>query len=224
MDDTQVENAAFTGDTVDLGGQPFPFPEDLEPVVEDTATAENAVVLPFPVITPSDDDVEVDEELETFVVEYGGRDFPIDEPDVETIIRVLNFMGTVATRAERFKTANFQQAMRAAAEGNYDLLRLELYSLASVLQINDVMQLTAIVLYGGGRQNETEGMKFLSQLQREDPKSIRLAPLIKAFDYRLRQSEDLREALKNFRGASRAWNRLTRRNTPSTNGKVSSPA
>ena len=222
MDDTEIMSPSATGDTIDLST--FPFPEDSQPVLPDDEHEDGgAVVLPFPAAEADEDVVDVDEEVETFVVTYGGVDFAIDEPDVETIIRVLNFMGTIATRAERFKNANFQQALKAAVEGNYDLIRLELYSFASVLQLNDIMQLTAIVLYGGGKQPETEGMKFLSQLQREDPKSIRLAPLIKAFDYRLRQSEDLREALKNFRGASRAWTRLTRRNNPHSNGRVSQP-
>jgi hypothetical protein len=190
-DETQHEGVEFS---------PLPFPEDLDTVApydSEGGEAEETLpdnVIPFPVPETTD----TDEEIVDYTVRYGDHVFQIEEPDAGTIIRLLNFIGTVATRSEKYKSINFQSALRAASEGNYDLLRLELYSFASILSINDLITLSAIVFFGGGRDREKEGFDFFSNLYKSDPHNLKIGPLIKAVAYSLDLSEDIREALGNL--------------------------
>lgn len=183
-----------------VGFSPLPFPEDFDgqtdPQVEgddDQTTELPDNVVAFPGVEEPEE-----EEIVDFTVEYGDRVFQIEEPDAGTIVRVLNFVGVLATRAEGYKSRNFQGAMRAASEGNYDLLRAELYSFASTLTINDLISLSAIVFFGGGRDREKQGNEFFTKLYTDNPRALKIAPLVKAIGYSLELSEDLREAMGNL--------------------------
>lgn len=112
-------------------------------------------------------------------ITYNDREFVLQEPTTDVVLRILNTVGGVAIRAE-------STVKRVIEEPSNRALML---GLLSVLDEADLVRLGSAVLQF---EDDREGRKWLKQ------EGIRVAPLIKAFFVNLSLSEDLVEAIKSF--------------------------
>lgn len=238
---------------------PFTGAEDglLPTGAVDTADQSIDNVVQFPGVSDGDFEDTEGEGIIDYSVAYGDRVFTIEEPDSGTIVRLLQFATNIATRAERYKAANFAQTLQNAeraraanaqntvqlvkllksgeldaqqdgdlinqmqqmANGDFGSLRAELISFVSVAtqSMNDLITLLSITFFGASR--EKEGVTYFTNLYQQDPKALKISPLITALWYRFELSEDLRDALKNFQrvqGRMRKAFPATSRTSPST--------
>jgi hypothetical protein len=71
-------------------------------------------LLQFPTIDPTISDPVEQDELIDYTVQYGDESFVIEEPDAGTVLAFIQFATNIATRAERYKSANFAQTLQNA--------------------------------------------------------------------------------------------------------------
>lgn len=149
--------------------------------------------------TPDDLDQELPDaepaELISHDVEWAGRVFTIGEPDVETILALLNWVGNLGMRAARQTGVAFRGIFDASGKQVQSPAEATLYSLLATISPSDLGKLMAITFFGGSRDNQKAGLEWIGSLE---PNQVRLAPLVQALQYRIAQAEDLRIALKNF--------------------------
>jgi len=124
----------------------------------------------------------LDRLLENPVVEMGGREFTIGEPDIGITLRIVNVIGRLGVRGEKIAARLIQNPTSRAV----------LFGMLAGLSIADLQEFASAVLQF---EDEQEGRKFARDLGR---KGLKLAPIIKAFFLNYALSQDLRESLANF--------------------------
>lgn len=170
------------------------YKEELEPVVIDNELPE----------VPVDQEVKEDEAVPeditpSNVVVFCGREFEIKEPDTMTVLAFLNFVGTLGVRANRYQGASFKglfvEETKQGKKAFVPPAETIIFSLLSVLVPSDVAKLAILVFFGGTKDNEQEGARWLKELKEED---IVLAPIIQGLMQRLALAKDLRDSIKNL--------------------------
>jgi hypothetical protein len=119
------------------------------------------------------------------VVQYGEREFILEEPSAGVVLRILNVIGAVAMRAETAAERVMKEPTNRAV----------LFGLLAVLSEDDLIRLGSAVLQF---EDDRDGRKWLKS------KGVLVAPLVKALFINLRLSKDLMEALRNFFGGVEA--------------------
>jgi hypothetical protein len=119
------------------------------------------------------------EETTNNVVVMHGEEFHLEEPSTDVTIRILNVLGTVATRSE----AHVQRMMKNPSN------RAVMLGLLAVISKNDLVKLGSAVLQF---EDDSEGRKWLKK------KGVKVAPIIKALMINIGLSDDLMEALRSF--------------------------
>lgn len=122
--------------------------------------------------------------VDTTVV-YGEREFILEEPSANIVLRILNVIGAVAMRAETAAERVMKEPTNRAV----------LFGLLAVLSEGDLIRLGSAVLQF---EDDREGRKWLKG------KGVLVAPLVKALFINLKLSRDLMEALRNFFGGVEA--------------------
>jgi hypothetical protein len=134
-----------------------------------------------------------------YTVVYGDREFLIEEPNTETVIRLLNVVGAIGMRTEHYLGSNlkglFNQVVGGKNVAASPPVEAMLFALLAVLGMNDIQRIGAIALFGGGKIAEDRGLAFFKEL---GPDRIKIAPIVKALAYRVSLSTDLMEALGNL--------------------------
>jgi hypothetical protein len=159
-----------------------------------------------------------------YLVPFGVRDFQIIKPDSATIVRVANILATIWVRGERYAAFNLQglfanmvskeQVARTEISIPYDMI---IGSLIASLDPEDLDILAVLLFFGGDRRTdrnqrgsrEREGLMYIKNTFGAD--GVPIAPLIKAFSYRLALSSDMAEALKNLplvQAAAAVWTNM----------------
>src|SRR5688500_472075 len=81
------------------------------------------------------------QELVDYRVAYGDRTFEITEPDLQTVLRLLNVLGELGLRAERVVGANFkglfQQALANGSAQSAIPFEATLFALLATLDVKD---------------------------------------------------------------------------------------
>jgi hypothetical protein len=119
------------------------------------------------------------------VVQYGDREFILEEPSADIVLRILNVIGSVAMRAETAAERVMKEPTNRAV----------LFGLLAVLGEGDLIRLGSAVLQF---DDDADGRKWLKG------KGVLVAPLVKALFINLKLSRDLMEALRNFFGGVEA--------------------
>ena len=133
--------------------------------------------------------------LESRVVTVGDRDFQIEEPTLDIVLRIVNWIGHLGMRGERIATRMLARALGGARDKPAPDLRAILFGILSGLTVEDLYTLGAAVLQFEERK---EGEKWLKE------HGLRLSPLIRALFLNVYQSEDLQESLADFFGGMEA--------------------
>jgi hypothetical protein len=140
-----------------------------------------------------------------FKVMLGGEEFTIEEPDTETVLEFLKLASTIGLRGEQHVTAYFKglyTAIISNKKGTQSVSKPSTSALAmgfiKVLEMSDLEKLTVLAFFGGEADANKAGKRWLESKGR---KVIKLGPLTNALLFRIAQSEDLRDAVKNLQGA-----------------------
>lgn len=132
-------------------------------------------------------------------VTFAGREFEIDEPDMATVLALLNWAGMLGVRANRFAGQSFKGLfIEEGRDGKKTFVppaETTLFAMLSVVSPSDIGRLAIIAFFGGGKDAEKAGRDWLGAI---DEKDMKIAPLVKALAIRIALAEDLREALKNL--------------------------
>ncbi len=115
------------------------------------------------------------------VVQYGEREFALEEPTAGMVLRILNVIGSVAIRAETAVRRVMQEPTGRAV----------LFGLLAVLSESDLIRLGSAVLQF---EDDRKGRKWIKE------QGVQVAPLVQALFINLRLSQDLVEALRSFFG------------------------
>jgi hypothetical protein len=185
-------------------------PPALEPESGEAQESRTALLLP-----PDPND---------YKVPFGSREFQIIKPDSATVVRLANIIATIWVRGERYAAFNLKglfanmvskdQVARTEISIPYDMI---VGSLIASLDPEDLDILAVLLFFGGDRRvdrnvrgsREREGLQYIKDTFGQD--GVPIAPLIKAFSYRLALSSDLAEALKNLplvQAAAAIWTNM----------------
>lgn len=163
-------------------------------------------------VAPDDfvDNLETDEDLTGNIsnpaelvvsreIDFGGRTFTIEEPDAATILAMLNWVGMLGVRANRFAGQSFKGLfIQEESNGKKAFVppaETTIFAMLSVVSPSDLGRLSILAFFGGSKEADKAGREWLQTVPEKD---IRIAPLVKALAYRIAQADDLREALKNL--------------------------
>lgn len=129
-----------------------------------------------------DETVEEVEEEGPRIVQYHGREFELEQPSTDVVLRILNCLATLGVRGE----AAAVRAMRKPTVIG------TLFGLLAVLSKNDLARLGSAVFQF---KDDGKGRKWIKGL--DNPK---VAPLIDALFINISLSDDLAESLASFFG------------------------
>lgn len=119
-----------------------------------------------------------EEKIDNVVVMH-GEEFHLEEPSTDVTIRILNVLGSIATRSE----AHVQRMMKNPSN------RAVLLGLLAVISENDLIKLGSAVLQF---ESDSSGREFFKK------NGVKVAPIVKALMINLSLSDDLVEALRAF--------------------------
>jgi hypothetical protein len=145
---------------------------------------------------PAQEDAEITPDRR---VVFGGREFVIEEPDTATILGMLNWVGMLGVRANRFTGQSFKGLfMEETKDGKKSFVppaETTLFAMLSVVTPGDIGRIAVLALFGGGKEATAEGNEFVKSLPERE---FKIGPLVKALSYRIALADDLRDALKNL--------------------------
>ena len=152
----------------------------------------------FPVSPPEDPVVEADAEFIDYTVEFGGRTFEIGEPDLATVLELVNAIGDIMLHAEKHLATRLGNLFTAIIGGKVQSsqpFEATIFGLMATIKIQHFIRIAAIVLFGGKDHQKKEAETFFRTIPEDQ---IKIAPVVRALALRIHQSEDLAESLGNF--------------------------
>jgi len=197
------------GNSFDLGGQ-APLPNDQSLWGSEPIAAPDEPL--FPPAAEDGPTEAVVEEVVDYRVTFGGRVFEIGEPDIHAILALCNVIGDVSLRAEKYLAGQLGSAFTALVNGKVQSAQpfeATIFALLATINVQHFLRIAAIVLFGGKDHQKKEAELFFRQLSEDD---VKVAPIVKALAWRIRQSEDLAAALGNFTLARQAVELWGKRN------------